>query len=49
MRISSEMTRSAADRLKPGPTPNPCRITVRPCGRTLKRHGTWRGHITSLP
>ena len=29
--------------------PNLCEITVRPRGRTLKRRGTRRGHITSLP
>lgn len=31
------------------PALNPCEISVRPCRRTLKRRGTRRGCITSLP
>jgi hypothetical protein len=31
------------------PALNACEITVRPYRRALKRRGTRRGHITSLP
>jgi len=31
------------------PPLNSCEITVRRCGRTLKRRDTRRDHVTSLP